>query len=325
MSTFKPPADTFRGKVLKNATAFFFIVMIGLFAGTFFFYKSTKTKQDILNGEGRKSSLSQRQYISDDGQKIEVTGTINPEVSDASSVAPKSENISETAPVAAKDIKDQSPDEIRAHLESQLFKKEGSSKELTAPGSSTSQFELRVYFAEVSVKGLEMLVQEARANGQMSNTDFAQGVVNMPMTKILSYREDFSVYTELTKHLEKNKGSDWFQGLKSAGPDSDIGVSQNVQIKDSPNGRAQLEVKVTKRYQGRPNEGSTKGFQSIDYVGSAEIEKEQTYFMAEILSKYPMSSQQEYLTAMSPFEIYKSQNFLSGKSFSVFFYTIENK
>ena len=321
MSTFKPPADTFFAKVLKNATVLFFIVVLGLFAGTFFFYKSTKSKEDALQGESRRSSLSQRHYIRDDGRKIEVAGTLKPGMADGEPDTQTAEIISN----AGKGLKDQSTDEIRANLESQLFKKEGGTKEQPSAAGQSNQFELHVYFAEVSQKGLDMLIQEARANGQMSNTDFAQGVLNMPMAKVLSYREEFSVYSEQTKHLEKNKSSDWFQGLKSAGPDSDIGLLHTAHVKESPNGRIQLDVKITKRYQGNPNEGSAKGFQSSDYVGSGEIEKDQTYFVSEILSKYPMSLQQEYLTAISPFEIYKSQNFLSGKSFSVFFYTIENK
>lgn len=318
ISNFKPPADSFAGKILKNATALFFLVMISLFAGTFFFYKSSKSKQDTLDNESRKSSLSRRHYLSEPGETIEVTGNVNtdPDTTDATVKTDQKSAL-------AKDIKDQSAEEIRENLENQLFRKESTSKDL--PTNVSNQYELRIYFAEVSAKGLDMLMQEARASGQSSNTDFAQGVVALPMTKILSYRDDFNVYSELSKHLEKNKASDWFQGLKSAGPDSDIGLSQTLQIKDSSNGRAQLEIKITKRYQANISEGSNKGFHTLDYIGSGEVDKDQTYFMAEILSKYPMSSQQEYLIAISPFEIYKSQNFLGGKTFSVFFYTIENK
>ena len=321
MSTFKPPADSLLGKIVKNATAVFFIVIIGLFTGTFFFYKSTK--QELQDNEGKKSNLFKRQYNNGiqtgDVSNIEVTGAVKPDGTQASGPPPPVEQ----KMAGSKDIKDQSPEEIRQHLENQLFKKDSASKD--AGAVTSGHYELHVYYAEVSSKGLDMLQQEARANGQSVSSDFAQGVINLPMTKVLSYRDEFSVYSELSKHLEKNKASDWFQGLKSAGPDSDIGITQSVLVKDSPNGRMQLEIKITKKFQGSPNDPSQKGFQVTDYVGSGEMEKEQTYFMSEILSKYPMSSQQEYLTAMSPFEIYKSQNFTGGKTFSVFFYTIENK
>lgn len=317
MSTFKPPAETLIGKILKNTTTLFFIVMVGLFAGTFFFFKATQQKKESFINDNRRSSLSQRQYINSQEQKIEVDGEQKPNSQIPSTQPSNTENTL----AASKDIKDQSIDEIRENLESQLFKKESTSKEPAA----ASQFELRVYYAEVSAKGLDMLFQEARANGQLASIDYSQGVVNMPMTKILSYRDDFSVYSETTKLLEKNKATDWFQGLKSGGPDSDIGISQSAQIKDSPSGRTQLELKISKRYQVNPREGSEKRFQTVDYIGAGEIEKQTTYFMAEILSKEPMSSQQDYLISISPFEIYKSQNFLSGKTFSVFFYTVENK
>lgn len=325
MSTFKPPAETLMGKVLKNATAVFFIVMISLFAGTFFFYKSSKLKQDVQDNEVKKSSLSQRQYISANEPQIEVAGAEKTERNDASEPAPSptgTQTADGSKAAIAKDIKDQSADEIREHLESQLFKKDTATKE---PSPPAAQYELRVYYAEVSSKGLDMLLQESRASGQSANTDFSQGVINLPMTKVLSYRDDFNVYSEVSKHLEKNKNADWFHGLKSSGPNSDIGLNHTVVVKDSPNGHNLLEIKVSKRYQVSLADGSSKSFQTMDYVGSGEIEKEQTYFIAEILSKYPMSSQQEYLTAISPFEIYKSQNFLGGKTFSVFFYTLENK
>ncbi|MBL7544920.1 MAG: hypothetical protein JNL11_13970 [Bdellovibrionaceae bacterium] len=325
MASYKPPADTLFGKIFKNATALFFIVIVSLFAGTFFFFKSNQSQMEDPLQNSKRFGLSQRQYINDHVAEIEVTGgEKHSAVSEGLTDASSSTHTTTDGTPSAKAIKDQSADEIRENLENQLFRKE------SAAGAETNQtqsFELHVYFAEVSSKGLEMLYQESRVSGQMAHTDFAQGVVNMPMTKILSYRDDFSVYAELSKPLEKNKPLDWFQGLKSAGPEGDIGLNYTIVIKDSPNGREQLEVKISKRYQLNAAEGGTKSFQNIDYIGGGELEghRGQTYFVAEILSKFPMTSQQEYLMALSPFEIYKSQNFLNGKTFSVFFYTIENK
>lgn len=330
MASYKPPADTFVGKILKNATAVFFIVIVALFAGTFYFFKTNRTQQESA-GDGYKNSglLSQRQYINDESPEIEVTGGMKRESSGADTQA--SELAQTAGPDATgadgtKDIKNQTPEEIREHLESQLFRKEAGSKDEAA---NLTKFEVKVYFAEVSSKGIDMLFQEARANGQMANTDFAQGVINMPMTRVLSYRDDFNVYSELSKTVEKAKSVDWFQGLKSAGPDGDVGITHSISVKDSPNGRLQLEVKISKRFQVGGQASGAKSFQNTDFIGGGEFEIEagrtQTFYMAEILSKFPMSSQQEYLMAISPFEIYKSQNFLGGKTFSVFFYTIENK
>lgn len=333
MANYKPPADTFIGKILKNATAVFFIVVIALFAGTFYFFKTNRTQNENV-GQGYKKSglLSQRQYINSTSPEIEVTGEQKGEAggigSQASESPPSVTSTHNEANVdAAKDIKNQSPEEIREHLENQLFRKEAGTKD--EPPVAIAKYEVKVYFAEVSSKGMDMLYQEARANGQMANTDFAQGVINMPMTRVLSYRDDFNVYSELSKTVEKNKPIDWFQGLKSAGIDGDIGITHAVTIKDSPNGRLQLEVKISKRFQVGGQHSGAKSFQNADFIGGGEFEIEstrtQTFYMAEILSKFPMSSQQEYLMAISPFEIYKSQNFLGGKTFSVFFYTIENK
>lgn len=333
MASYKPPADTFVGKILKNATAVFFIVIVALFAGTFYFLKTNRGSSFL---DGKKSSLSQRQYINEESTEIEVTGAAKDDAHSQASQTPPTTSppASESSVSGAladidKDIKDQTPDEIREHLESQLFRKDpGSAKD--DPGTSdNSKYEIKVYFAEVSSKGLDILLQEARANGQMNTTDFAQGVINMPMTRVLSYRDDFSVYTELSKTIEKNKATEWFQGLKSSGVDSDIGVTHTVTLKEAQNGRLQLDVKVAKSFQVGGDRGGAKNYQTLDYIGGGEIDAEtgrtQTFFMAEILSKFPMSPQQEYLTAVSPFEIYKSQNFLGGKTFSVFFYTVENK
>ena len=330
MASYKPPADTFVAKILKNATALFFIVIVALFAGTFYFFKTNRGSHDAASRDSKKFSLSQRQYINDESTQVEVTGGPKEDSNSPASQTPS--NTSGTTAAAAgasgaadKDIKNQTPEEIRQHLENQLFRKDAGAKEETAG----RKYELKVYFAEVSTKGIDILYQEARANGQASNTDFAQGVINMPMTRVLSYRDDFNAYTELSKTIEKNKPTEWFQGLKSSGVDSDVGITHTVTLKDSPNGRLQLEVKVSKRFQVGGHDSGAKSYQNLDYVGGGEIDVEagrtQTYYMAEILSKFPMSAQQEYLTAISPFEIYKSQNFLGGKTFSVFFYTIENK
>lgn len=331
MASYKPPADTLIGKILKNATAVFFIVVVALFAGTFYFFKTNRAQQDGL-GQGYKKSglLSQRQYINEDSPEIEVTGDVKGESSgtgtQASEVPPPTAATEPAVSEELKDIKNQTPEEIREHLESQLFKKDTGAKDEAA---AMTKYDVKVYFAEVSSKGIDMLYQEARANGQMVNTDFAQGVINMPMTRVLSYRDDFNVYTELSKTVEKNKPLDWFQGLKSAGADGDIGITHTLTIKDSPNGRLQLDVKISKRFQVGGQSSGAKSFQNTDYIGGGEFEIEsgrtQTFYMAEILSKFPMAAQQDYLMAISPFEIYKSQNFLGGKTFSVFFYTIENK
>jgi hypothetical protein len=317
------------GKILKNATAVFFIVIISLFAGTFFFLKANRNQTETVAGDSRKSSLSQRQYLNGDAPEIEVTGSVKGEAAsdEPASTPPAGSTVSGSLADSSKDIKDQSAEEIRENLESQLFRKDSSSaaKDDAAP----TQYKLHIYFAEVSSKGMDMLFQEARITGQMASTDFSQGVVNMPMTKILSYREDFSVYSEITKNLEKGKSTEWFQGLKSAGPDGDVGITHTITLKDSPNGRLQLDVKISKRFQVGGNETATKNYQVTDYIGGGEVDIEgnrsYTFFAAEILSKYPMTAQQEYLTAISPFEIYKSQNFAGGKTFSVFFYTVENK
>lgn len=333
MASYKPPADTLTGKLLKNATAVFFIVIVAIFAGTFYFFKTGRNTLNTASGDHKKSSLSQRQYINDESPDIEVTGNLKEQADSHASQTPPTGTANPTtaslAPTEAdnKDIKNQTPEEIRQHLESQLFRKDASTKDDVA--ATAQKYEVKVYFAEVSSKGIDILFQEARANGQMNSTDFAQGVISMPMTRVLSYRDDFNAYTELVKSAEKNKPTEWFQGLKSSGVDGDVGVTHIVTLKDSPNGRLQLEVKVSKRYQVGGHESGAKSYQVVDYVGGGEIDADsgrtQTYYMAEILSKFPMTAQQEYLTAISPFEIYKSQNFLSGKTFSVFFYTIENK
>ncbi|MBL7558083.1 MAG: hypothetical protein JNM24_19795 [Bdellovibrionaceae bacterium] len=331
MASYKPPADTFVGKILKNATAVFFIVVVALFAGTFYFFKTNRAHKDsVAQGYKKSGLLSQRQYVNDDSPEIEVTGGLKGESSgagaQASEVAPQSADTTAAVADTSKDIKNQTPDEIREHLENQLFRKEAGGKDESA---AIAKYDVKIYFAEVSSKGIDMLYQEARVNGQMANSDFAQGVINMPMTRVLSYRDDFNVYTELSKSVEKNKSIDWFQGLKSAGADGDIGITHTVTIKDSPNGRLQLDVKISKRFQVGGQHSGAKTFQNTDYIGGGEFEIEsgrtQTFYMAEILSKFPMASQQDYLMAISPFEIYKSQNFLGGKTFSVFFYTIENK
>ncbi len=317
MASYKPPAETFLGKILKNATVLFFIVIVGLFAGTFFFLKANRNKADGNTYGAHKSGISQRQYIRDEAPDIQVTTQEKGATPDTTSAA-QTADASSTVP---KDIKDQSADEIRQDLENQLFKKDPAG---TKTAGESNRYELKVYYAEVSAKGMDMLLQEARANGHSSNTDFAQGIINLPMAKLLSYRDEFSVYHEVSKAVEQNKTADWFQGLKSAGQDGDIGLSYSVQIKEGPNNHPQIEVKVSKKFQVMGSDG-TKTPQSMDFVGGGEVDKDQTYFAAEILSKDPMSPQQEYLVSMSPFEIYKSQNFMSGKTFSVFFYTVENK
>tara|TARA_B110001454_G_scaffold219111_1_gene250091 strand:+ start:102888 stop:103880 length:993 start_codon:yes stop_codon:yes gene_type:complete len=330
MAAFKPPADTLVGKILKNATAVFFFVILALFAGTFYFFKTSRGVHSTASKDSKKFSLSQRQYVNEESTQVEVTGGVKEDSnSNASQTPPNTAPQPSTAAAAAdsgKDIKHQTPEEIRQHLENQLFKKDPvAAKDETA----TRKYELKIYFAEVSQKGLDILAQEARANGQMNSTDFAQGVMNIPMTRVLSYRDDFNAYTELSKTIEKDKPTEWFQGLKSSGVDSDVGITHTVTVKDSPNGRLQLEVKVIKRFQVGGQDSGAKSYQNLDYIGGGEIDVDsdrmQTYYMAEILSKFPMTSQQEYLTAISPFEIFKSQNFLGGKTFSVFFYTIENK
>lgn len=331
MVTYKPPAETIVSKIFKNATAVFFIVVVSLFAGTFFFLKSNRGTTETITREAKKFGLSQRQYISGQGTQVEVTGGLSGNSDDPAATANGTQSAASTdaggskaaGAAGSKDIKDQSQDEIRAHLESQLFRKPSPTED---PTSKT--YELHVYYAEVSAKGLDLLFQESRVSGQMSNTDFAQGVINMPMSRVLTYRDDFSVYTEVTKQIEKNKPVEWFQGLKSAGAEGDVGLNYTIVLKDSQNGRLQLESKVSKRFQTGNQDAQTKSFQNTDYIGGGELAdngRGQTYFMAEILTKFPMTSQQEYLMAMSPFEIYKSQNFAGGKTFSVFFYTIENK
>jgi hypothetical protein len=331
MDSYKPPADTFVAILLKNATSVFFIVIVALFAGTFYFFKTSRGSHDAASRDYKKFSLSQRQYVTEDSTQIEVTGGPKEDLNSHASQLPlntdatKTTAAAEASGIVDKDIKNQTPEEIREHLENQLFRKNPGTKEDT----TARIYELKVYFAEVSNKGIDTLYQEARANGQMNSTDFAQGVVNMPMSRVLSFRDDFNVTSEVTKTIEKNKPTEWFLGLKSSDVDSDVGITHNVTLKDSPNGRLQLDVKISKRFQVGGQDSGTKTYQNMDYVGGGEIDvdavRAQTFYMAEILSKFPMSAQQEYLTAISPFEIYKSQNFLGGKTFSVFFYTIENK
>lgn len=319
MASYKPPADTFMGKILKNATALFFILIVSLFAGTFFFLKTNRNTTNASAFDSKKSNLSQRHYLRDESAEIEVSGDMKPSEESTASGEARVQTADASSTTAAKAIKDQSPDEIRENLESQLFRKDPA-----AAKDASTRFDVKIYFAEVSAKGMDMLIQEARANGHSSNTDFAQGVVNMPITKILSYRDDISVYSEISKAIEKNKPADWFQGLKSGGKGSDVGLDYALLVKDGNNGYPAIEIKITRKTIYTQPDG-LKSAATIDFVGGGEIDKDQTYFAAEILSKDPMSPQHEYLITMSPFEIYKSQNFVNGKSFSVFFYTIENK
>lgn len=327
MFQYKPPNQGFIAALLKNATLLFFIAIIGIFSGTYFYIQSQR-KVLSLDQNTHKNFQTQRNW-DNSNEAITVSGH---EVNDPKQATPntpsndgaKQANLNTTGTSSihpespqTKNIKDQSPQEIEQSLNKQLFKEASDSVDLS------NQIKITVKFAEVSLKGIDLLQQEARLNGQLMNLDYMAGVGSSSISKLASLKDEFIFYNELAQKGPTNRWIEWFQGLKSSSQKADVGLHHYVQVKKIENGLLRVEVRIVKGFEEPSSDDSQKNFQKKEYVMTAEVAKGQPIFITEVLTPISMSSNQEYLTSISPFEIYKSQNFQEQKTISAFLYSID--
>lgn len=304
MTAYHPPEKSFFEKLVQNGTMIFLVGLILLFSGIFFYFKSTKLKDSAV--EGGKKTIFISSYKSE-----------APSTSDAANVnnasATKDTNSAES-PTPASGSLTKTPTDTQTTL-----------KETAAltPNESHTSYTLSIQYAEVSLKGFETLEAEARTSGQYISSDYSQGVINYGLQKIKNLKNDITIYAHDKKIIKEGKNETWFQGLKSSNDNNNIGLTNELKIKEVSSDKITADLKIEKRYQINLSTPGAKEFQTMDYIGTLELGEEQVYFITNVLTTQPMLAQQEYLTSISPFEILKSINFKTGESLSVFFYHFE--
>jgi hypothetical protein len=323
MQTYRPPEKSFLEKLFQNGTVIFFVGMILLLSGTFFYFKSTKIKNEIVD-ISKKTIFIATQKSSDSGSTQQASDSFPNDNADSDKAV--TQNISNET--ASKSLEEMGGSGSSATSQNTLDRTAvktdpTSTNGTTQKGQSLLSLNLVIQYAEVSQKGFYSIEDEARSSGQYISSDYSQGVINLGQQKIKALKNEVTIYSTDKKIIRENKVETWFQGLKSSNDSNNIGLTTEFKTKEISNDRVVADLKISKRYQVNLSEANSKNFQTIDYLGSLELSEDQVYFITNVLTTQPMIGQQEYLTSISPFEILKSINFKTGDTISVFFYHFE--
>lgn len=320
MQTYRPPEKSFLEKLFQNGTVIFFVGMILLLSGTFFYFKSTKIKNEIVD-ISKKTIFIATQKSSGSAQQASDSFPNDNAASDTT----VTQNISnETTGRSLEEMSSSTSVAAKNTLDGAAAKTDPASNNgATQKGQSVLSLNLVIQYAEVSQKGFYSIEDEARSAGQYISSDYSQGVINLGQQKIKALKNEVTIYSTDKKIIRENKTETWFQGLKSSNDSNNIGLTTEFKTKEISNDRVVADLKISKRYQVNLSEANSKNFQTIDYLGSVELSEDQVYFITNVLTTQPMIGQQEYLTSISPFEILKSINFKTGDTISVFFYHFE--
>lgn len=329
MQSFRPPEKSFFEKLMQNATLIFLVGMVLLSSGLFFYFKSTKIKNEIAD-IGRKTIFISS-HKSTNADTSETTGASN-----ADSVSSNPTPVTQTIGVESAQFHNSTsnpPGSSTNGKTSDVHNPEPASANtgLSANGSGNGNaptatgkvHNLVIQYAEVTSKGFYNIEDEAKSTGQFISSDYSQGVINFGAQKIKNLKGDIKIYSQDKKPIREGKSETWFQGLKSSNDSNNIGITTEFKIKEIQQDKITADLKISKRFQVNLSDPNSKSFQTLDYLGSIEIGEEQIYFITNVLTTQPMLAQPEYLTSISPFEILKSFNFKNDETISVFFYNFE--
>lgn len=330
MQSFKPPEKSFFEKLMQNATLIFLVGMVLLSSGVFFYFKSAKIKNEIVD-IGRKTIFisSHKNNKDDDGSNASQTANSQNSGPLTQTVGNETANLNDSgSPNASSDSispNTMGKEGALASADNQQHNNGTSPSPANSAGQASSgkAHNLVIQYAEVTQKGFYTLEDEAKSTGQFISSDYSQGVINFGAQKIKNLKGDIKVYSQDKKVIREGKIETWFQGLKSSNDSNNIGISTEFKIKEVQQDKVSADLKILKRFQVNLSDPNSKNFQTLEYLGSLDIGDDQVYFITNVLTTQPMLAQPEYLTSISPFEILKSFNFKSDETMSVFFYNFE--
>ena len=319
MKSYSPPRKSFLEKLLQNSTIVFLLTILVLITATVVYLKKNNTVSNDISLPRKTIFIATNKVNSQDTSTTESNPPLN------------TENPSATTPTTGKAILNQEASSSHKAPEPEGKNQVGNSNasnNLAQPAGTTttttsknSKIQLIIEYAEVTLKGFYFLEDEAKSSGQYASSDYSQGVINFGKQKIKSQKNDIKIYAEEQKGIELGQNEVWFQGLKGSSDETNIGIKTTFKVNEiMDGGKISAELKIINRFQVNLTDPNSKNFQSLDYIGSIELLEDQYYFISNVLTTRPMTTQQDYLTSMTPFEILKSLNFKTGESISVFFY-----
>ncbi|MCB0370851.1 MAG: hypothetical protein KDD45_15870 [Bdellovibrionales bacterium] len=316
MQSFVPPKKSMFEKFLQNGTLIFFVGLVLLFSATFYYFKSNKVKTALPHSPRKTVFIATpRSFTESNSEQAskESTDSLEKEV--------VKEEFRSNAVDKATDSASKTVEKNLNHQD--LNKNNKSIEQQESVSGALTPLKVIIQYAEVTSKGFYTLVDEAKQSGQFASSDYSQGAINSGEQKIKNLAPDITIYAKDNKQIANYLNASWFNGLKSSNESNDIGLSTELIIKSASEGHIIADLKISKKFQVNLSEPNSKSFQSIDYLGSIDLQRDQVYFITNVLTTLPMIAQQEYLTSISPFEILKSINFKTGETISVFFYHFE--
>ncbi|MCK6599611.1 MAG: hypothetical protein L6Q37_14700 [Bdellovibrionaceae bacterium] len=319
MKSYSPPKKSFLEKLLQNSTIVFLLTIIVLITATFVYLKKNNTISSDITFPRKTIFIANSKINAKEPSTIENNPSLNTENSSTSPTPGKTSLNQEASSNHPTNEPEEKHQDINSNLNNSMAQPNSISANST--GAKNSKIQLIIEYAEITLKGFYFLEDEAKASGQYSSSDYSQGVINFGKQKIKSQRADIKIYAQEQKILNQGENEVWFQGLKGSTDDTNIGIKTNLKVNEIiDGGKINAELKITNRFQVNLTDSNSKNFQSLDYLGSIELLDDQYYFISNVLTTRPMTTQQDYLTSMTPFEILKSLNFKTGETISVFFY-----
>ncbi len=321
MQTYKPPEISIVQKLFQNGTVIFFMGMVLLLSASFYYFNLSKSQKSFVEANKKTIFISNFHHSPSTSNTDQNTTFSSKGTAPASTTSAPLPNNLETDNQQTN--RENGPQTTSANSESPA---EGTTVALTDSSTTPKKpivLTLMIQYAEVTLKGLYAIEDEARNSGQFISSDYSQGTINLGRQKITSLRNEIHIYGTDKKLITPEKTETWFQGLKSSNENNTIGLTSELKIKEISTESVLADIKISKRYQVNISDPSSNNFQTLDYLGSIELSDSQIFFISKVLTATPMIKQQEYLTSISPFEILKSTYFKNAETFSVFFYNFE--
>ncbi len=321
MQTYNPPEISVVQKLFQNGTVIFFVGMVLLLSASFYYFNLSKSQRNFIETNKKAIFISNSHHSSSTSNTDQNTSFSSKETPPASPTSAPFPKNSETDNNQA--TKENGSPTTSNNNGSPTESPTEASTDLTAAAKKPIVLTLMIQYAEVTLKGLYALEDEAKNSGQFISSDYSQGTINLGRQKITSLKNEIHIYGTDKKLIKPEKTETWFQGLKSSNENNTIGLTSELKIKEISTESVLADLKISKRYQVNISDPNSNNFLTLDYLGSIELSDSQFFFIGKVLTTTPMIKQQEYLTSISPFEILKSAYFKNGETFSVFFYNFE--
>ncbi len=205
-----------------------------------------------------------------------------------------------------------------------------------APAADASGFaanlnapvQVEVVWAEVREEFLNRLINESTS--RTPNQDYGgyrAGVIADVSRILQTASAQIKVLLKERKTLPLAKSQQWFLGRRGATPDQDLGFDVYMELLDVEGGhRGNLALTRIWRTEELPA-GDLRGpaNERASFPANYEVHNGESFFMAGFLPRATSARPEAAFMTISPFEVFKSSEFLNAQSDLVVFLTFDKK